>query len=166
MAAPRIPNLNTLRRGQGPPTGRGRGALSSSPSEGEEKLAKDHIVQQTDQDASVSRLSAVELGYLNDPFAVRFVSGSGQRRFPIINRGLHAYIICPNLEIAKLTRRVRNLRPQQSNRQPRPPLPFLVLFLLFLDKEANHLSRRGLRHSFLSPPVSIPSTATLPLPRD
>ncbi|KAL9626883.1 MAG: hypothetical protein Q9204_006964, partial [Flavoplaca sp. TL-2023a] len=43
----------------------------------------------TDQDASVSRLSAVELGYLNDPFAVRFVSGPGQRRFPIINRGTY-----------------------------------------------------------------------------
>ncbi|KAL8985586.1 MAG: hypothetical protein Q9205_000725 [Flavoplaca limonia] len=89
MPAPRIPNLNTLRRGQGPSTGRGQGVSSSSRSEGEEKLAKDHIVQQTDQDASVSRLSAVELGYLNDPFAVRFVSGPGQRRFPIINRGTY-----------------------------------------------------------------------------
>ena len=99
MAAPRIPNLNTLRRGQGPSTGRGRGVSSSSRSEGEEKLAKDHIVQQTDQDASVSRLSAVELGYLNDPFAVRFVSGPGQRRFPIINRGLHVYLICQTLKL-------------------------------------------------------------------
>ncbi|KAL8659756.1 MAG: hypothetical protein Q9226_000252, partial [Calogaya cf. arnoldii] len=86
MAAPQIPNLNTLRRGQGRSIGRGRGAPSSSPNEEEERAAKDQIVQQTDQDASVSRLSAVEIGYLDDPFADRFVSGPSQRRFPIINR--------------------------------------------------------------------------------
>lgn len=53
-------------------------------------------MQQTDQDASVSRLSAVELGYLEDPFAELFVNegqqaqregGRTRRRFPIINRG-------------------------------------------------------------------------------
>ena len=88
MAAPQIPNLNTLRRGQGRSFGRGRGAPSSSLGDEEEKAAKDQIVQQTDQDASVSRLSAVEAGYLNDPFAKQFVSGPSQRRFPIINRGL------------------------------------------------------------------------------
>ncbi|KAL8698300.1 MAG: hypothetical protein Q9224_001910, partial [Gallowayella concinna] len=85
MAAPQIPNLSTFRRGQGSSIGRGRGGPSSLSDE-DDKATKDQIVQQTDQDASVSRLSAVELGYLIDPFAKRFVSGPSQRRFPIINR--------------------------------------------------------------------------------
>ena len=91
MAAPHIPNLNTLRNTRG--TGRGRGrpgpGISFAPSSEEDKAAKDKVVQQTDQDASVSRLSAVEAGYLDDPFAKYFVSGEGQRRFPIINRGTY-----------------------------------------------------------------------------
>ncbi|KAI4118456.1 MAG: hypothetical protein LQ345_001484 [Seirophora villosa] len=88
MAAPQIPNLNTLKRGSGRPFGHGHGAPSSTSEE--DYAAKDKIVQQTDQDASVSRLSAVELGYLDDPFAKLFVSGNGnQRRFPIINRGTY-----------------------------------------------------------------------------
>lgn len=48
---------------------------------------KDRVVQQTDQDASQSRLSAVEAGYLEDPFARLFVAGEVQRRYPLINRG-------------------------------------------------------------------------------
>jgi len=48
---------------------------------------KDRVVQQTDQDASQSRLSAVEAGYLEDPFARLFVTGEVQRRYPLINRG-------------------------------------------------------------------------------
>ncbi|KAL8940221.1 MAG: hypothetical protein Q9216_002930 [Gyalolechia sp. 2 TL-2023] len=88
MAAPQIPNLNTLRRAPTHPPGRARGGLSSSNNE-ENEVAKDRIVQQTDQDASVSRLSAVQLGYLDDPFAELFVAGQNQRRFPIINRGTY-----------------------------------------------------------------------------
>ncbi|KAL8761131.1 MAG: hypothetical protein Q9184_002731, partial [Pyrenodesmia sp. 2 TL-2023] len=87
MAAPQIPNLNTLRRGPGRPLGRGRGAPPLN--DKEDQAVKDKVVQQTDQDASVSRLSAVEVGYLDDPFAKLFVAGSGQRRFPIINRGTY-----------------------------------------------------------------------------
>lgn len=103
MAAPHIPNLNTLRTARGGSTGRARGrhddgssdlAGSSTVATGsaeQERAAagnKDGIVQQTDQDASVSRLSAVEVGYLEDPFAKLFVSSQAQRRrFPIINRG-------------------------------------------------------------------------------
>lgn len=49
--------------------------------------AKDRVVQQTDQDASQSRLSAVETGYLQDPFASVFVNGGAQRKLPLINRG-------------------------------------------------------------------------------
>ena len=91
MAAPHIPNLNTLRNAR--PVGRGRGrlglGLTNTASCEEDKCAKDKVVQQTDQDASVSRLSAVEAGYLDDPFAKYFVSGEGQKRFPIINRGTY-----------------------------------------------------------------------------
>ena len=64
---------------------RGRPA---GPEEG--RAASDKIVQGTDNDASVSRLSAVEVGYLNDPFAKAFVPSETDRwirRFPIINRG-------------------------------------------------------------------------------
>lgn len=92
MAAPHIPNLNTLRNARGTGRGRGRGQGLGGPSitgSEEDKTAKDKIVQQTDQDASVSRLSAVEAGYLDDPFAKYFVSGEGQKRFPIINRGTY-----------------------------------------------------------------------------
>ena len=91
MAASHIPNLNTLRNARGTGRGRGRpgpGSPFGSVS-GEDKAAKDKVVQQTDQDASVSRLSAVEAGYLDDPFAKYFVSGEGQRRLPIINRGTY-----------------------------------------------------------------------------
>ena len=89
MAAPQIPNLNTLRHARGVGHG-GRGRGRGGPSEinsREDKTFKDKIVQQTDHDASVSRLSAVEVGYLDDPFAKYFDSGEWQRRFPIINRG-------------------------------------------------------------------------------
>lgn len=86
MAAPQIPNLNmhrSSRGGRAPHPGRPIGAV-------EEQAANDKIVQGTDNDASVSRLSAVEVGYLEDPFAKAFVPSETDRwirRFPIINRG-------------------------------------------------------------------------------
>ncbi|KAI9811091.1 MAG: carboxy methyl transferase for protein phosphatase 2A [Pycnora praestabilis] len=95
MSSSRIPNLNTLRTSR--PPGRGRGKdrgpdfSNDKPSSSvDNELAKDRIVQQTDQDASVSRMSAVELGYLDDPYAKDFVIDKPQRRYPIINRGLPA----------------------------------------------------------------------------
>ncbi|KAA8914532.1 S-adenosyl-L-methionine-dependent methyltransferase [Sphaerosporella brunnea] len=51
------------------------------------KESKDRIVQQTDQDASQSRVSAVETGYLHDDFAKAFCAQEGARKFPLINRG-------------------------------------------------------------------------------
>lgn len=102
MSANQIPNLNTLRRGGGGLRGRlrgrgggpGPGSLSEDQSHtgNNTPAAKDKIIQGTDNDASVSRLSAVELGYLNDVFAHALtagVGGPGSRRFPIINRGDH-----------------------------------------------------------------------------
>ncbi|KAJ5614030.1 hypothetical protein N7528_007684 [Penicillium herquei] len=87
MAAPHIPNLNTLRRGRG----RGRGGLRGvDDSHGTRTGAKDRVVQGTDNDASVSRLSAVELGYLGDPFAKALTAPeNATRRLPIINRGTY-----------------------------------------------------------------------------
>ena len=94
MATSQIPNLNTFRnpRATGRGLGRGRGddANSANSSVSNDTSTKDKIVQQTDQDASVSRLSAVEVGYLDDPFARGFVAAAPQRRFPIINRGSFA----------------------------------------------------------------------------
>ncbi|KAL4909630.1 leucine carboxyl methyltransferase 1 [Aspergillus multicolor] len=87
MSAPQIPNLNTLRRGGSRGRFRGRGGHDGSAS----SLGhKDRVVQGTDNDASVSRLSAVGLGYLEDPFA-RALTPMGQetRRLPIINRGTY-----------------------------------------------------------------------------
>ncbi|KAF2436253.1 leucine carboxyl methyltransferase [Tothia fuscella] len=92
--AAQIPNLLSL-RGSRTSRGRGRGHGSPnlrSPEESREvtESVKDKIVQQTDQDASDSRMSAVSLGYLEDDFAAAFSNGPVNRRYPIINRGTYA----------------------------------------------------------------------------
>ncbi|KAI1109197.1 leucine carboxyl methyltransferase [Nemania sp. NC0429] len=94
MSAPSIPNLLTLR---GSPSGsggrgrtRGRGGTRSSAA----APSHDAVIQGTDTDAAVSRMSAVDLGYLADPYAGFFVPapavGAAVRRLPIINRGTYA----------------------------------------------------------------------------
>jgi|SRR5947207_44626 len=88
MSVSQIPDLNTLRRGGGRSRLRGRGDYDIT-SRLESPTTKDKIVQGTDTDASVSRLSAVEIGYLSDPFAsVLTTNGQGTRRYPLINRGI------------------------------------------------------------------------------
>ncbi|KAF2236265.1 leucine carboxyl methyltransferase 1 [Viridothelium virens] len=92
MDAHNIPNLNTLKTSRGRGGGLRSRALrlhQSGPYGEASKEAKDAIIQNTDQDAAQSRLSAVELGYLNDPFAKSFVQGPPVRRYPIINRGTY-----------------------------------------------------------------------------
>ncbi|PYI29839.1 leucine carboxyl methyltransferase [Aspergillus indologenus CBS 114.80] len=93
MSASQIPNLNTLRRGGGRGRLRGRGGGdfgSEAPSRRGGSSTKDRVVQGTDNDASVSRLSAVNLGYLDDPFASALTPpGQETRRLPIINRGTY-----------------------------------------------------------------------------
>lgn len=88
MSAPSIPNLLSLRGSRGGARGgRGRGRSGQGSSAG---AAHDATIQGTDNDAAVSRLSAVELGYLDDPYAryfVQSVDGPPARRLPIINRG-------------------------------------------------------------------------------
>ncbi|PYH48333.1 protein C-terminal leucine carboxyl O-methyltransferase ppm1 [Aspergillus saccharolyticus JOP 1030-1] len=88
MSASQIPNLNTLRRGGG--RGRFRGRGGGETGRGGGSASKDRVVQGTDNDASVSRLSAVNLGYLEDPFASALCPpGQETRRLPIINRGTY-----------------------------------------------------------------------------
>ncbi|SPQ20068.1 e81a83fa-b80e-471c-8f6d-2bcac709177b [Thermothielavioides terrestris] len=92
MAAPSIPNLLSLRgelAGTGRGRGRGRGRGGAGPSTSGPGSSHDATIQGTDTDAAVSRLSAVDLGYLPDPFARLFVQGPGTRRLPIINRGTY-----------------------------------------------------------------------------
>ena len=96
MASP-IPNLNTFRRGGPRLRGGRRGGQATSVGEDEsasgdgEASARDKIIQQTDNDASSSRLSAVQLGYLSDDYAREFLQSGEQitRRYPIINRGTY-----------------------------------------------------------------------------
>ena len=55
-------------------------------------MDRDRIVQQTDIDASGSRLAAVHSGYLVDPYAALLHGGRENdqpRRFPLINRGTY-----------------------------------------------------------------------------
>jgi len=88
MAAPSIPNLLSLRGGGRGGRGGGRGGGSTSTgSRRHGHASADAVIQDTDTDAAVSRLSAVDLGYLDDPYARFFVSGPPTRRLPIINRG-------------------------------------------------------------------------------
>lgn len=88
MSAPQIPNLSTFRRRGGPGRFRSREGAGGPGSHG--ASSKDRVVQGTDNDASVSRLSAVRLGYLEDPFAQALTPpGLETRRFPIINRGMY-----------------------------------------------------------------------------
>ncbi|KAM0431953.1 hypothetical protein ACHAPT_005208 [Fusarium lateritium] len=86
MSAPDIPNLlSSLRSARG---GRGRGRGRGG-HHGPSSVTHDATIQGTDTDASVSRLSAVDLGYLDDPYAqffVQSVDGPAARRLPIINR--------------------------------------------------------------------------------
>lgn len=91
-----IPNLNSLRtgrRGSRSRGGRGGRAIPENDDSTAEDVeaGRDKVVQQTDNDASSSRLSAVALGYLDDPFAKEFRQPGEQipRRYPIINRGTY-----------------------------------------------------------------------------
>lgn len=89
MSAPSIPNLNTLRRGglRGRVRGRG-GSGAGAGTTAAKGIQHDTIVQNTDHDAATSRLSAVDAGYLEDPFAHLLTPTEGvSRRLPLMNRG-------------------------------------------------------------------------------
>ena len=97
MSAPRIPNLNTLRRGGQRGRGRG-GAPNNDQYVGTRQVNKDEIIRNTDNDAATSRLSAVEAGYLDDPFA-KLLGGNEEvtRRLPLMNRGMPWFL--PHYEV-------------------------------------------------------------------
>ncbi|KAJ6163978.1 hypothetical protein N7470_002650 [Penicillium chermesinum] len=70
--------------------GRGRGGSQRTEEGPGRTSGKDRVIQGTDNDASVSRLSAVRLGYLDDPYAEALTPAENAvRRFPIINRGTY-----------------------------------------------------------------------------
>jgi [phosphatase 2A protein]-leucine-carboxy methyltransferase len=87
MAAPSIPNLNSL---AGPRRRRGRAAPVDPDAHVQDgQQSRDIIIRQTDGDASNSRLSAVSLGYLDDEYARYFLPATTPRRYPLINRGTY-----------------------------------------------------------------------------
>ncbi|KAJ1875724.1 carboxy methyl transferase for protein phosphatase 2A [Coemansia sp. RSA 486] len=61
----------------------------ATPSFGAAAKDDDHVVQDTSNDAAISRESASRLGYIHDPFIKHFVRHP-QRRAPLINRGTFA----------------------------------------------------------------------------
>ncbi|OCT47256.1 Leucine carboxyl methyltransferase 1 [Cladophialophora carrionii] len=93
MSAPSIPNLASLRRGA--LRGRGKSHAADSSDVGRldsrrKQVNHDAVVQSTDDDAAVSRQSAVDAGYLEDPFAdLLHTSGPVSRRLPLMNRGTY-----------------------------------------------------------------------------
>ncbi|OJJ62838.1 hypothetical protein ASPSYDRAFT_86488 [Aspergillus sydowii CBS 593.65] len=119
MSASQIPNLNTLRRGAGRGRLRGRGGHEGSGSVPRSGPAqKDRVVQGTDNDASVSRLSAVGLGYLEDPFA-RALTPLGQetRRLPIINRGTYVRTTAIDQLVARFLGLTADSDPEWKNKK-------------------------------------------------
>ncbi len=95
-ASPFPPSFSQARHPPSYGVGRGGGRSSSG---GSTAVTLDHdgVIQSTDTDAAISRLSVVDTGLLDDPFAQFFAGDGGPapRRLPIINRG--AYI-----QVAKL----------------------------------------------------------------
>lgn len=90
MQAPSIPNLLSLRGSSRGLRGRNRGRGGHPGAGASSQAQQDATIQGTDTDAAVMRLSAVELGYLDDQFAQYFVQGQQpNRRLPIINRGTY-----------------------------------------------------------------------------
>lgn len=91
--ASQIPDLRSLLSSRGGPRLRGKGRGRGGPPERfhheDNPEVKDVVVQRTDQDAATSRVSAVELGYLQDSFARIFTGGPVPRRYPIMNRGMN-----------------------------------------------------------------------------
>ncbi|KAG0372941.1 hypothetical protein BGX24_012380 [Mortierella sp. AD032] len=70
----------------GAPGGGGGDPFPPSMMRDDPQAARDDVIKGTDDDAIISKLSAVNLGYLDDPFVKHFVKRPS-RRPPLINRG-------------------------------------------------------------------------------
>ncbi|KAK0884991.1 carboxy methyl transferase for protein phosphatase 2A [Friedmanniomyces endolithicus] len=75
------------------------------------EAGRDAIIQQTDHDASSTRMSTVSLGYLEDSFTKAFLAPGEQitKRYPIIHRGTYVRTEA----IDKLVVRFLDTRPEQ-----------------------------------------------------
>ncbi|KAK0945165.1 carboxy methyl transferase for protein phosphatase 2A [Friedmanniomyces endolithicus] len=112
-----IPNLRTLRtgrRGHALRGGRSSRGAQYGDDDGDVRSVeegRDAIIQQTDHDASSTRVSTVSLGYLDDPFAKAFLAPGEQitKRYPIIHRGTYVRTEA----IDKLVIRFLDTRPEQ-----------------------------------------------------
>jgi hypothetical protein len=157
MSTSQIPNLLAARggpRSRGRGRGRGRGGSSQLSA----ASRRDQTIQATDTDAAVSRLSAVSLGYLDDPFAQSFVNGQGTRRLPIINRGSCIQIL---YQTSVLIPPSRNIHSHQRPRHPHQRLPFLPLPNTRI--KTNNIPRRRNRYTvFPSASPKPPSQCHLP----
>lgn len=98
MSAPQIPNINSHRRVGGKRGVRGRGAGFNGEESSHEAnyAAKDRVIQNTDNDAASSRLSAAEAGYFEDPFVKILAHGADvDKRLPLMNRGWDSqHLLC------------------------------------------------------------------------
>ncbi|KAK4230074.1 S-adenosyl-L-methionine-dependent methyltransferase [Podospora fimiseda] len=116
MSAPSIPNLLSLLGGRGS-RGRSRGGSTGTTTNQSSSSSHDATIQGTDTDASISRLSAVDLGYLRDPFASHFVTqrqrSSPTRRLPIINRGTYTRTTGIDFLVSKFLSSTDPTKPRQ-----------------------------------------------------
>ncbi|KAI9888466.1 MAG: carboxy methyl transferase for protein phosphatase 2A [Vezdaea aestivalis] len=162
-------------RGGGAPPGAAAGRGSSSTAPVPSPQSPDIAIQRTDDDASISRLSAVELGYLSDPFARLFVPQGAppQRRFPIINRGTFVRTDCiDKLVNLFLTSPSNSSEPKQilslgagtdtryfRLRNANPSLPLLYHEIDFPPITASKIATIT-RHPTLSSLIPTPSIPT------
>lgn len=112
-----IPLLSTLRSARRGPRLRGSGRLDNDNtflSEEDHEKARDKIIQQTDGDATSSRMSAVSSGYLSDTFAKAFFPQGQEipKRYPIINRGTHVRTHAIDRLVSKFLERNPDQRKQ------------------------------------------------------
>ncbi|KAK1836488.1 putative leucine carboxyl methyltransferase [Podospora conica] len=172
MSAPSIPNLLSLRGTGGRRGGRrGRGGYSSSTSPS--GPGQDATIQGTDTDAALSRFSAVETGYLDDPFAYLFVPRPSPpiRRLPIINRGTYTRTTAIDSVVshflastATTPRQIISLGAGTDTRALRLLASSSHPHLLYHELDFPLIAARKLSSLLSAPPALISPILTLPPP--
>lgn len=150
-----IPNLLSL-RGNRTSRGRGRGHgsqnnLGTGERSETSEASKDRVVQQTDQDASDSRMSAVSSGYLKDDFASAFSPRTVNRRYPIINRGMFEIILDREASF-RYSCSCRYVCAHHSNRPAGPQVPLRAP----QPAKANRITGSRLRYTLFPSHNDIP----------